>query len=266
MFGLFKKDKKSEEAVDSKIREDEEKLIEESVGKSNKAVKTTKIPESFESEEEWIEVEGYKGMDKDMKGHYNFQYEIGKTYIIEDPSSVKACEYGYHFSLNLNDVFNYYQLSNNNRFFKVKALVRKSDYEDYGKAEPGYIFTTIATTVNKLAAKQITILKELSDEEMYKEIKSIYKDTVTDKIKITDMPEVYDKGVIQTLVNKCSHELQDKVNFSEPFIYLLTKNLDSRESLDLLSSALLLSDEMKDRDLLILAITEQKERIIMLRK
>lgn len=263
MFGLFEKDKKSEETVDSKIKEDKEKLTEESVGKKNKTVKTVETPERFESEEEWIEVEGYKGMDKDMKGHYNFQYEIGKTYVIEDPSSVKACEYGYHFSLNLKDVFDYYKLSNNNRFFKVKALVRKSDYEDYGKVESGYIFVT---TVNKLAAKQITILKELSDEEMCKEIKSIYKDTMIDKLKVTDMPEVYDKGIMQTLANKCSRELQDKMNFSEPFVHLLTKNLDIKESLDLLSSALLLSDEMKDRDLLILAISEQRERIIMLRR
>lgn len=263
MFGLFEKDKKSEETVDSKTRE-EEKLTEESVEKKNKAAKIAEmLEESDEKLEKWIEVEGYKGMDKDMKGHYNFQYEIGKTYVIEDPSSVKACEYGYHFSLNLKDVFDYYKLSNNNRFFKVKALVRKSDYEEYGKAESGYIFVT---TVNKLAAKQITILKELSDEEMCKEIKSIYKDTMIDKLKVTDMPEVYDKGIMQTLANKCSRELQDKMNFSEPFVHLLTKNLDSKESLDLLNSALLLSDEMKDRDLLILAISEQRERIIMLRR
>lgn len=80
------------------------------------------------------------------------------------------------------------------------------------------------------------------------------------------MPEVYGKGIMQTLANKCSRELQDKMNFSESFVYLLTKNLDPKESLNLLSSALLLSDEMKDRDLLILAITEEKERIIMLRR
>ena len=263
MFGLFEKDKKSEETVDLKTRE-EEKLTEESAKKENKAAKIAEmLEESDEKLEKWIEVEGYKGMDKDMKGHYNFQYEIGKTYVIEDPSSVKACEYGYHFSLNLKDVFDYYKLSNNNRFFKVKALVRKSDYEDYGKVESGYIFVT---TINKLAAKQITILKELSDEEMYKEIKSIYKDTMIDKLKITDMPEIYDKGIMQTLVNKCSRELQDKMNFSEPFVHFLTKNLDVKESLDLLNSALLLSDEMKDRDLLILAISEQRERIIMLRR
>lgn len=263
MFGLSKKDKKSEETVDLKTRE-EEKLTEESVEKRNKAAKIAEmLEESDKKLEKWIEVEGYKGMDKDMKGHYNFQYEIGKTYVIEDPSSVKACEYGYHFSLNLKDVFDYYNLINNNRFFKVKALVRKSDYEKYGKVESGYVFVT---TVNKLAAKQITILKELSDEEMCKEIKSIYKDRIIDKLKVTDMPEVYDKGIMQTLANKCSRELQDKMNFSESFVYLLTKNLDPKESLNLLSSALLLSDGMKDRDLLILAITEEKERIIMLRR
>ena len=84
MFGLSKKDKKSEETVDLKTRE-EEKLTEESVEKRNKAAKIAEmLEESDEKLEKWIEVEGYKGMDKDMKGHYNFQYEIGKTYVIED--------------------------------------------------------------------------------------------------------------------------------------------------------------------------------------
>ena len=94
-----------------------------------------------EPQEEWVRVKGYKGMKEDMKAHYDFQYELGKTYTVEDPDSVSICEYGYHFSLNLKDVFRYYDLANNNRFFKVEALVRKKDYDEYGKTYTTTIYT-----------------------------------------------------------------------------------------------------------------------------
>ncbi|MDY2882771.1 MAG: hypothetical protein SOT71_08990, partial [Romboutsia timonensis] len=120
-----------------------------------------KKKEEKQQEEEWIRVKGYKGMNKDMKAHYDFQYELGKTYTVEDPDSVAICEYGYHFSLNLKDVFRYYDLANNNRFFKVEALVRKKDYDEYGKT---YTTTIFSDRVDKLVAKEITILEEVSVE------------------------------------------------------------------------------------------------------
>ena len=209
-----------------------------------------------EPEEEWVRVKGYKGMHKDMKAHYDFQYELGKTYTVEDPDSVSICEYGYHFSLNLKDVFRYYDLKNNNRFFKVEALVRKKDYDEYGKT---YTTTIFSDRVDKLVAKEITILEEVSTEEMFEEIKILHHDTIMiDKLKIEDMDDVYKEGVKAVLVKKSINLVKEKTGFKDSFIHLLLSRLTHREKLALLATSLALYDEIKDRDLLILAILEQK--------
>ena len=207
-------------------------------------------------EGEWIRVKGYKGMKEDMKAHYDFQYELGKTYTVEDPDSVAICEYGYHFSLNLKDVFRYYDLKNNNRFFKVEALVRKKDYDEYGKT---YTTTIFSDRVDKLVAKEITILEEVSTEEMFEEIKILHHDTIMiDKLKIEDMDDVYKEGVKAVLVKKSINLVKEKTGFKDSFIHLLLSRLTHREKLALLATSLALYDEIKDRDLLILAILEQK--------
>ena len=207
-------------------------------------------------EGEWVRVKGYKGMKEDMKAHYDFQYELGKTYTVEDPDSVAICEYGYHFSLNLKDVFRYYDLVNNNRFFKVEALVRKKDYDEYGKT---YTTTIFSDRVDKLVAKEITILEEVSTEEMFEEIKILHHDTIMiDKLKIEDMDDVYKEGVKAVLVKKSINLVKEKTGFKDSFIHLLLSRLTHREKLALLATSLALYDEIKDRDLLILAILEQK--------
>lgn len=209
-----------------------------------------------EPQEEWVRVKGYKGMKEDMKAHYDFQYELGKTYTVEDPDSVSICEYGYHFSLNLKDVFRYYDLANNNRFFKVEALVRKKDYDEYGKT---YTTTIYTDRVDKLVAKEITILEEVSTEEMFEEIKKIHSDiTMIDELKIEDMNDVYQEGVKAVLVKKFINLVKEKTGFKDSFIHLLLSRLTHREKLVLLATSLALYDEIKDRDLLILAILEQK--------
>ena len=209
-----------------------------------------------EPQEEWVRVKGYKGMHKDMKAHYDFQYELGKTYTVEDPDSISICEYGYHFSLNLKDVFRYYDLKNNNRFFKVEALVRKKDYDEYGKV---YTTTIFSDRVDKLVAKEITILEEVSVKEMFEEIKRIHHDiAMIDELKIEDMDDVYKEGIKTVLVKKSINLVKEKTGFKDSFIHLLLSRLTHREKLVLLTTSLALYDEIKDRDLLILAILEQK--------
>ena len=215
-------------------------------------------------EGEWIRVKGYKGMKEDMKAHYDFQYELGKTYTVEDPDSVAICEYGYHFSLNLKDVFRYYDLVNNNRFFKVEALVRKEDYDEYGKV---YTTTIFSDRVDKLVAKEITILEEVSVEEMFEEIKRIHSDTtMIDELKIEDMDDVYQEGVKVVLVKKAINMVKERTDFKDPFIHLLLSRLTNREKLELLAASLALYDEIKDRDLLILTILEQKNCMFDIKK
>ena len=86
---------------------------------------------NVETGEEWIWIDGFKGTDSEMKCR-DYQFKIGETFTVSDEKEVKLCEYGFHLCAALNDVFKYYPIGNNNRFFKVKALVRKEDYDNLG--------------------------------------------------------------------------------------------------------------------------------------
>lgn len=116
--------------------------------------------------EEWIWVDGFKGMNKDMQCHGGFQYELGKRYDMPEGDTVKACEGGFHLCLKLEDVFGYVDVKNNNRFFVVRALVRKSDFDQYGKKASIWSLDTN----DKLAAKSIEIVRELTIDEIFEHI------------------------------------------------------------------------------------------------
>ena len=126
--------------------------------------------EVAEPQENWIWVEGYKGTDKDMKAHGNFQYELGKQYDYE--GEIKICNQGFHFCRDLKDVFSYYDVKNGHRFFKVKALVKESDYEKYGayiRSSDPYGFwgpSTPKERINKLVAKSIILEEEVSKTDI----------------------------------------------------------------------------------------------------
>lgn len=111
--------------------------------------------------EEWIWVEGYKGMTEKMQSrHNNFQYELGNVYSMGS-EEIKLCEKGFHFSLQLQDVFTYYDVIEDNRFFKVRGLVKKSDFDNY-----------CIDFHDKIVAKQIEIVEEINNVEI---MQALYK-------------------------------------------------------------------------------------------
>lgn len=114
-------------------------------------------------EEEWIWVEGYKGTDKDMKCR-DYQYELGKRFDMPDDSTIEECLRGFHMCLHLKDVYNYYTIGNGRRFFKVRALVRKKDYDAYG-TYIGHLYGCARS--DKLAAKSIEFISECSIDEIF---------------------------------------------------------------------------------------------------
>lgn len=120
--------------------------------------------EQKQESEEWVWVEGYKGTDKDMKCHGNFQYEMNKQFDMPEGSEIKECESGFHLCRDLKDVFNFFDVRNGNRFFKVTALVRKTDFDNYGKH--GIWYSPFES--HKLAAKSIIFLNELTADEILK--------------------------------------------------------------------------------------------------
>lgn len=131
--------------------------------------------EQQQPEEEWIWVEGYKGTDANMCCR-GYQYEIGKQYDMPEGAEVKECEVGFHLCRDLGDVFGYYNIVSGNRFFMVKALVRKKDYDRYGDF---YLYSFDKR--DKLAAKSIIFISELTRDDILKgtvveELSSQYKD------------------------------------------------------------------------------------------
>lgn len=118
--------------------------------------------------EEWIWVEGYKGTDRDMKCR-GYQFEMNKVHEMEEGAKIGICEGGFHLCRDLWDVFDYYGIGSSNRFFRVRALVRKSEYENYKSSKDSAYYPLFSSSRNdKLASKSIQFLYELTPDEICK--------------------------------------------------------------------------------------------------
>lgn len=159
-------------------------------------IKIEPLPQE-KPEEEWIWVEGYKGTLKDMKCQ-DYQYELGVQHDMPEGTPIVACASGFHLCLELKDVFNFYEVGDGNRFFKVQALVRKTDYDEYlGK---GMTIRSFYDT-KKLAAKSIILESELTPDEVLnhtegKDLPEEYKNLAMEK----NLKEAFARYQLNTLV------------------------------------------------------------------
>ena len=168
-------------------------------------------PKPEEPKDEWIWVEGYKGVDENMQGYGGFQYELGIEYSID--GEVEECKNGFHFSKYLEDTFKYRDCLNN-RFFKVKGLVKASDAALYGKTIQ-YDNFAYYSIKDKLAAKKIILTEEITDsEEMLAYIKRRYSEIQT----VNDVEQVRLLGYEKFVHNKYTEKLSEY--FSELFVEL----------------------------------------------
>ena len=110
-------------------------------------------------EEKWIWVDGFKGTKKDMTCH-GYQYELGKIHEMPKDAEIVECQSGFHLCLNLRDVFGYYGIKDNHRFFKVRALVREDDAARYSNR--GRLHRR-----DKLVAKSIEFVSECTIDEIF---------------------------------------------------------------------------------------------------
>lgn len=151
----------------------------------------------------------------------DYQYELGKQYNISDEEEIKICENGFHLCLSMRHVRNYYGVGCGNRFFKVKALVRKADVECYDKSQPVTLNSLtyyIGNPIDKLVAKSIIFTSELTQDEVLTDtdangLSKKYKD-IAIKVNIQAAIETYQ---INTLV---------KDGYSKAFaVYLINNGL-----------------------------------------
>lgn len=159
MFDFFKK-KTAEEKMD---------ILKTSYEKQQEF-----MVEPKKTDEKYIWVEGFKGTQEDMcctvtyQKVYGFsvnherkteQYELNVPKILEcEPTVGKN---GFHFCKDLDSVFRYYPFDFHNRYFKVKALVKKEEYNNK------FYFN--------FAAKEIILYEEVHPE--YEEVKQYLKCT-----------------------------------------------------------------------------------------
>ena len=175
-----------------------------------------KIAEKHE-EEEWIWVDGYKGTNSDMTASNDFKYKLIDMHSMDEDAKIEVCRSGFHFCRDLKDVFEYYKIGDGHRFFKVHALVRKKDYEKYGKTEMvSSLFGRHKERIGKLVAKKIILERELTLDEIFFEDK--YVDWTEDEKKLAVA-----EGCRPVRCNRKAKELVE-VGYSEPFAKYISES------------------------------------------
>lgn len=163
-----------------------------------------------ETKEEWIWVNGYKATDKDMKCR-DYQYEMHKQFDMPEDAEILTCSSGFHLCTDLGNTFAYYEPGDGNRYFHVRALVRKSDYVNVNATPtPGTdaaFLWSMSNTDTKLAAKSIEFVSEVSREEFEH---ALLKSCITaDKLSPEFLTMVPNISVHEALQNQKIHELEE---------------------------------------------------------
>lgn len=243
-------------------REDRvKKMLDELDRKEREKRELQKMIE-LQGQEEWVYVEGIKGMTKDMKGYDNFQFEVGKTYIKD--GLIEICKNGFHLSLNLDDVLNHYGLCRGNRFFKVRALVRKEDLDNYGTVTEvdNFFYGKQKIIKDKLVSKEIEILEEFSDEELFEEYKKMESGKSRWIEDIDDFKYCRKHGENKLAEDKLNVKLI-VLGINELLVKILTRDFDSIKSREIFVDYVeALSKENISRDIFIYLIIEEQKRIL----
>ena len=257
-------ERKELERLQAKRREEKiKKALDELDEKERKRKELQRVIE-LQEQEEWVYVEGIKGMTEDMKGYDNFQFEVGKTYIKD--GLIEICKNGFHLSLNLEDVLHHYGICKGNRFFKVRAKVRKKYLDEYGTITEvdNFFYGKQKIIKNKLVSKEIEILEELSDEELFEEYKKMESGKSRWIEDIDDFKYCRKHGENKLAETKLNVKLI-VLGINELLVNILTKDFDSVKSREIFVDYVeALSKENISRDMFIYLIIEEQKRILRL--
>lgn len=257
-------ERKELQRLEDKRRQEKVKKMLDELDKKEKERRELQEKIDLQNQEEWVYVEGIKGMTKDMKGYDDFQFEVGKTYIKD--GLIEICKNGFHLSLNLEDVLHHYGICKGNRFFKVRALVRKKDLDEYGTITEvdNFFYGKQKIIKNKLVSKEIEILEEFSDEELFEEYKEM-KDKKSKWIEdIDDFIYCRKHGENKLVEAKLNVKLI-VLGINELLVNILTKDFNSLKSREIFVDYVeALSKENISRDMFIYLITEEQKRILRL--
>ena len=257
-------ERKELQRLEDKRRDEKVKKMLDELDRKERERKELQRVIELQEQEEWVYVEGIKGMTEDMKGYDNFQFEVGKTYIKD--GLIEICKNGFHLSLNLEDVLHHYGICKGNRFFKVRALVRKKDLDEYGTITEvdNFFYGKQKIIKNKLVSKEIEILEELSDEELFEEYKKMESGKSRWIEDIDDFKYCRKYGENKLAETKLNVKLI-VLGINELLVNILTKDFDSLKSREIFVDYVeALSKENISRDMFIYLIIEEQKRILRL--
>lgn len=162
------------------------------------------------AEEEWVWITGYKGTDKNMKCR-DYQYEMNTQFNMPDDEIVSACRNGFHLCRKLENVFGFYSIGSGNRFFEVRALVRKTDADEKPR---GYMS-------DKIAAKSIEFVREMSIDEILTAEMSDNRYVMFPELELSKWSDEAKKLAIETNLSDAlrmvSVEHLQTLGYSRPF-------------------------------------------------
>lgn len=104
-------------------------------------------------------IEGYKGVTANLTAQGDFQYSVGEIYTFDKP--IVVCHSGFHFCRSLSSVFSFYPIGDGNRFFKIQAIAPIEQNQ--------FSFPNPFRDNDKIAAKTIRLVEEVSNEEVFAE-------------------------------------------------------------------------------------------------
>lgn len=130
---------------------------------------------------QWVEITGYKALRPDMASWHDnkFKYELGVEQIFD--GEPQLCRGGLHFCPALKDIKDYTNLIKS-RIFEVKAVVdanyiaRYNEILEYNDSHK-YFSSSYShqPTDTKLVAKSMTLVRELSAEEIWETFETTIK-------------------------------------------------------------------------------------------
>ena len=145
-------------------------------------------------------------------------------------------------------------------------MVRKKDLDEYGTVTEidNFFYGKQKIIKNKLVSKEIEILEELSDEELFEE----YKEMESGKSRwiedIDDFKYCRKHGENKLAETKLNVKLM-VLGVNELLVNILTKDFDSVKSREIFVDYVeALSKEQLSRDMFIYLIIEEQKRILRL--
>ena len=233
------------------LKNKEEDVVDMQTPEKDVATKT--------EEEEYIWVDGYKGTDADMSctvvcrkqgdiclsfKEYRQQYELKK--VINFEGEPETCGSGFHFCLSLPDVFYFRPLTISGRYFKVRGLVRKKEYEELLQNK---------NRTSKLAAKSIVLTEEIVlDYDFLKKNSLNYLSYDDEKIYLSkeEFEDCFVKKLYpsdKSFFIKTFRKVMKKANYSDVFTELMIKEKNLFQLLKMIPAVEALDAEGVSKDM-----------------